>query len=83
MKTLEEHGMKVPDDIIVTGFDAIYQERIYSTTRLTTAQMDPKELATAVADTAYGYLKGDEQPSDKRVHFAMIQGQSCGCCDLM
>lgn len=82
MKTLEEHGMKVPDDIIVTGFDAIYQERIYSTTRLTTAQMDPKELAAAVADTACGYLKGDEQPSDKRVHFAMIQGQSCGCCDF-
>lgn len=82
MKTLEEHGMKVPDDIIVTGFDAIYQERIYSTTRLTTAQMDPKELAAAVADTAYGYLKGDEQPSDKRVHFSMIQGQSCGCCDF-
>ena len=44
--------------------------------------MDPKELAAAVADTAYGYLKGDEQPSDKRVHFAMIQGQSCGCCDF-
>lgn len=82
MRTLEEHGMKVPDDIIVTGFDAIYQERIYSTTRLTSAQMDPKELAATVADTAYGYLTGDEQPSDKRVHFSMILGQSCGCCDF-
>ena len=82
MKTLEEHGMKVPKDIIVTGFDAIYQERIYSTTRLTTAQMDANELATTIADTAYGYIKGNERPSDKHIHFSMILGQSCGCCDF-
>lgn len=60
MKALEEHGIKTPEDIIVTGFDAIYQERIYSTTRLTTAQMDADELATTIADTAYGYIKGSE-----------------------
>ena len=80
MKALEEHGMKIPEDIIVTGFDAIYQERIYSTTRLTTAQMDADELATTIADTAYGYIKGSEKPSDKHIHFSMILGQSCGCC---
>lgn len=80
MKALEEHGMKVPKDIIVTGFDAIYQERIYSTTRLTTAQMDADEFATTIADTAYGYIKGNERPSDKHIHFSMILGQSCGCC---
>ena len=82
MKALEEHGMKVPKDIIVTGFDAIYQERIYSTTRLTTAQMDANELATTIADTAYGYIKGSEKPSDKHIHFSMILGQSCGCGDF-
>lgn len=82
MKALEEHGMKVPDDIIVTGFDAIYQERIYSTTRLTTAQMDADEFATTIADTAYGYIKGNEKPSDKHIHFSMILGQSCGCGDF-
>lgn len=80
MKALEEHGMKIPEDIIVTGFDAIYQERIYSTTRLTTAQMDADELATTIADTAYGYIKGSEKPSDKHIHFSVILGQSCGCC---
>lgn len=82
MKALEEHGMKVPEDIIVTGFDAIYQERIYSTTRLTTAQMDADEFATTIADTAYGYIKGSEKPSDKHIHFSMILGQSCGCGDF-
>lgn len=82
MKALEEHGMKVPEDIIVTGFDAIYQDRIYSTTRLTTAQMDADELATTIADTAYGYIKGSEKPSDKHIHFSMILGQSCGCGDF-
>ena len=82
MKALEEHGMKVPEDIIVTGFDAIYQERIYSTTRLTTAQMDADELATTIADTAYGYINGSEKPSDKHIHFSMILGQSCGCSDF-
>lgn len=82
MKALEEHGMKVPEDIIVTGFDAIYQERIYSTTRLTTAQMDADELATTIADTAYGYINGSEKPSDKHIHFSMILGQSCGCGDF-
>lgn len=82
MKALEEHGMKVPEDIIVVGFDAIYQDRIYSTTRLTTAQMDADELATTIADTAYGYIKGSEKPSDKHIHFSMILGQSCGCGDF-
>ena len=82
MKALEEHGMKVPEDIIVAGFDAIYQDRIYSTTRLTTAQMDADELATTIADTAYGYIKGSEKPSDKHIHFSMILGQSCGCGDF-
>lgn len=82
MKALEEHGIKTPEDIIVTGFDAIYQERIYSTTRLTTAQMDADELATTIADTAYGYINGSEKPSDKHIHFSVILGQSCGCCDF-
>lgn len=82
MKALEEHGIKTPEDIIVTGFDAIYQERIYSTTRPTTAQMDADELATTIADTAYGYIKGSEKPCDKHIHFSMILGQSCGCCDF-
>ena len=79
MKTFEAHGIKVPDDIIVTGFDSIYQERLYSTTRLTTSIMDADELAKTVADTAYGYLKGNEEPTEKHIHFAFIHGQSCGC----
>ena len=79
MKTLEENNIRVPDDIIITGFDSSYQERIYSTTRLTTSMMDADELAKTVAETAYGYLKGKEKPSDKHIHFAFIHGQSCGC----
>lgn len=79
MKTFEEHGIRVPDDIIVTGFDSTYQERLYSTTRLTTSIMDADELAKTVADTAYGYLKGKEEPTEKHIHFAFIYGQSCGC----
>ncbi len=79
MKTFEEHGIRVPDDIIVTGFDSTYQERLYSTTRLTTSIMDADELAKTVADTAYDYLKGKEEPTDKHIHFAFIHGQSCGC----
>lgn len=79
MKTLEAGGVKVPEDVIVTGFDSAYEERLYSTTRLTTAIMDADELAKTVADTAYGYLKGKEVPGDKHIHFAFIHGQSCGC----
>ena len=80
MKALEEHGIKTPEDIIVTGFD-IYQRRICSLNP-TTAQMDADELATTIADTAYGYINGSEKPSDKHIHFSVILGQSCGCCDF-
>ena len=44
--------------------------------------MDADELATTIADTAYGYINGSEKPSDKHIHFSMILGQSCGCGDF-
>lgn len=82
MRVLGNHSVNVPEDVIVTGFDAILQKRIYSTTRLTTSALNYEELAQAVSDTAYGYLNNREMPSAIKVGLSFVHGQSCGCRDF-
>ena len=79
LHTLEEHSVKVPEDIIVTGLDAIYQNRVYSTLSLTTARMNADWLSEIVATTAQSCCDGTYEPGDILLPFDFIAGQSCGC----
>ncbi|MGN0611095.1 MAG: GGDEF domain-containing protein, partial [Ruminiclostridium sp.] len=82
MKVLSDHSVNVPEDVIVTGFDAILQKRIYSTTRLTTSVVNCEELAQAVSEAAYGYINNKKMPSEIKVGLSFVHGQSCGCRDF-
>ena len=76
--TLREEGFKVPDDVIVTGFDgmpAVYM----ATPRLTTCGDDPRSLAETIVNVLHR-LKAGEQPPYTIIHsFQPILSESCGC----
>ena len=79
---LRERGIKVPEDVLVTGFDGIETEK-YHKPRLTTAAWDYDKLAEAVLEMAETIFGGDVQPFTKGLSYEPIFSESCGCaCEL-
>lgn len=78
-KVIEEHGLSVPDDIIVTGFDGIEQEK-YHTPRLTTAYQDNRKAAEAAVDIIAEQLSaGVNAVRNVNIPYEIGISQSCGC----
>lgn len=76
---LREKGYRVPEDVIVTGFDATYTDRYFSSSEITSALLDINELAELIARTADGYFEGTETPKTKTINFRTVPAHSCGC----
>ena len=76
--TLQDNGIRVPDDVIVTGFDgapAAYMIRPH----LTTCTDDSRILAKKIMDMILK-LKAGEQPPFVMTHaFLPVFSESCGC----
>ena len=71
---LQQHGYRVPDDIIVTGFDGI--EEVHMTEpRITTAGCDYRMLADMAAEAVIAEVK----KGDFQVMPALMKSESCGC----
>lgn len=79
-KCLYEKGYSVPDDILVSGFDGIDEER-YHTPRLTTCRSSKSQMADLIVNSIDDHMDGKEVPSDALVSFEMVISQSCGCVD--
>ncbi|MBR1765030.1 MAG: GGDEF domain-containing protein [Ruminococcus sp.] len=77
-RALKEHGLRVPEDIIVTGFDGIELEK-YCTPRLTTAAVDINEAGAAAMDIAQQLFDGKEPPKNTVIPYRSRISQSCGC----
>lgn len=75
---LSERGLRVPEDVIVTGHDGIHAER-YHSPRLTTAVTDWDETARKTIEVFDRLSAGETLPSDIVVKSEMILSQSCGC----
>ncbi len=76
---LTEHGLRVPEDVIVTGFDGIDLER-YCTPRLTTAKVDHEEIGLQVMQLIQKNMENPElEPYSVMVPFHMRCSESCGC----
>jgi len=75
---LRQHGLRVPEDVIVTGAEGIMKER-YHIPRLTTCVKDYHRLCTAALDIAELILDGD--PADLQTGIAPVLrlSESCGC----
>ena len=76
--TLRENGYRVPDDIIVTGFDGSPVAWMVKP-NLTTCGEDPDALATQAMGLIRRLLAG-ENPHRRTVHsFRPVLSESCGC----
>lgn len=78
---LRAAGIKVPDDVIVTGFDGIELEKYY-VPRLTTAGFDFGKMSAAAMDMADLAIAGEPMPEEVEVPFMMRRSESCGCIDV-
>lgn len=81
MDRLKEHGLKIPDDIVVTGFDGIKDCEIYTPT-LTTVRRAFYESGTAAVNALEDTFDGREVPEEIEVNSVLVKHQSCGCDDI-
>lgn len=75
---LRERGIKVPEDVIVTGFDGIELEQ-YNSPRLTTAAADNNVLGEKIINAIDHMMNGIPLPEKIEVSYTMRISQSCGC----
>ena len=76
---LNEHGINVPDDVLVTGFDGIQIEKFHKP-RLTTAVRDNVGLAETVLELAGKILSGEAvEPYRIDLDYEPVFSESCGC----
>ena len=77
-RVLKEHGLRVPEDVIVTGFDGIELEK-YQTPRLTTCAVNINEAGMAAASAAVRLTEHRVCPDVLEIPYRIRISQSCGC----
>lgn len=75
---LSRHGLRVPEDVIVTGCDGIRKEQ-YHIPRLTTCVKDLEGMSSTALDVAEMILDGEDTVSTTRVPPILRISESCGC----
>lgn len=75
---LREHGYRVPEDVIVTGFDGV-ESVSYHEPRLTTCQEDIPGLARQCFEMICGAVERNEAPYRAVENYNLYISESCGC----
>lgn len=75
---LKSMGIKVPEDVKVTGFDGLEIEK-YNDPRLTTAVFDCDGVVKAIFETALALIDGKQTEQVIWVSHKYQEGHSCGC----
>lgn len=78
VNVLKRHGLSIPEDIIVTGFDGISDVN-FCTPRITTCLCNNDQLAECVAKSAREMIDGTLSPCRRLVVPALQLSESCGC----
>lgn len=78
LQALQAHGMRIPDDVIVTGFDDIEETRAV-TPSLTTIRTPWHLLGTKSVDLVLSMLANEPVPEQILLETETIRRQSCGC----
>lgn len=76
--TLEKHGIKIPDDVIVTGFDNISAAR-YFCPEVTTVDRPLKLLGRKACEIIKTVYSGESVPKIHTVFTNPVFSESCGC----
>lgn len=78
INALKRHDVRVPDEVIVSGFDGIKDIK-YCDPRVTTCLCSSEQLAAKIAETALRYVLGDEVEAEGYVIPVLQKSESCGC----
>ncbi len=78
IKALKSHGIKVPQDVCVSGFDRIYDARNYSP-EITTVERPLYEIGQLACEKIVRHLNGEPQERSENIRTRAIFTQSCGC----
>ena len=76
---LQEHGYRIPEDIIVTGFDGI-DEIYFSVPCLTSARCGTSGLADSVYQAVIDSIQYGQTNRHYLVEPSLMIHESCGCC---
>jgi LacI family transcriptional regulator len=81
MSALREHGLDVPGQVAVTGFDDIPMAR-HLAISLTTVRQPIREMGTTAFDVLYSMLNHQSPPDrDIVLPTELMRRESCGCAD--
>ncbi len=77
-EALYKKGIKVPEQIAVSGCDDSTDSSEYTPT-ITTAQMPIDDMGIEAVNKIYRHIEGQEQPKDSYVRTIPIYRESCSC----
>ncbi len=75
---LQESGLDVPDDVIVTGYDCIYSGQLLRP-RLTTVSRDYERLTYQALELLVGEIEGEPVKNCVSMDYSLVFAESCGC----
>ncbi|WP_437489730.1 SpoIIE family protein phosphatase [Sorangium sp. So ce1014] len=78
MDALKAHGVDVPGDVLVCGFDDVAVSRV-TRPSLTTVRQPIKELGALAVTTVVRQLGGERVPACSLLPVELTRRESCGC----
>ena len=78
MEELEKAGVRIPENVIVTGFDNLTSAELASP-RLSTVERDNERLNYFALQKLIDIIDGTEQRDEIPFDFRLICSESCGC----
>ena len=78
LQELERRGIRVPEDVIVTGYDNI-PETMFTDPTITTSEQPFEQVGKDGVNTLVALWNGKEIPHTKSVPGVLKCNQSCGC----
>ncbi|MBQ8965687.1 GGDEF domain-containing protein [Ruminococcus sp.] len=81
LKAFKKRGVRVPEDILLTGFDGTEEGQEFIP-RLTTVNYQRDEIAEIAVKLIDRINNGEECPKITTVHAQVILGNTCGCCGI-
>ncbi len=78
MQALQAQGVRIPDDVMVVGFDDIEETRAVAPS-LTTVRAPWHLLGSRSVDLVMSNLAGDPLPDQIQLETELVCRQSCGC----
>lgn len=77
---LKKEGIRVPEDVIVTGFDGLIEAR-FNDPKITTAVCSYGSFAEQITNAIYDSLDGKPIEKNYLTEPQLLLAESCGCCE--